>query len=250
MPKPCASSSARRRSTKRSCGRRIQKALAPSWFIPDLIPLSGYGADDIDSSSGSLRRAREVGLAIRTAESLSRLAAVLSTPEDFRRTRPLLKSAGRPGEISRPGPSRGGGLRDQSRLCALADRRLRSGQAALRARPDQFGALPRARSSESGDHPGQSRSPAHENRQLRRSGASARPCFGHPGERTWSRTSGHRGYAEQPGRADGAVGNTAEAFAIAARAEALVRDTCVSRRAHCRSGRRWHMPHRSPLRST
>ena len=72
-----------------------------SWFIPDLIPLSGYGADDMDLFERVLAiREKSGGLRDpRTAESLSRLAAVLSAPEDFQaNTTAVRASAGRAGE--------------------------------------------------------------------------------------------------------------------------------------------------------
>ena len=66
-----------------------------SWFIPDLFPLSGYDADDLDLFERVLAiREKTCGLCDpRTAESLSNLAAVLSSTEDFRRTRPMFERA-------------------------------------------------------------------------------------------------------------------------------------------------------------
>ena len=56
-----------------------------AWFIPDLLPLSGYGSDDMDLFERVLAdREKNGGLGNpRTAESLSNLAAMLSSAEDF-----------------------------------------------------------------------------------------------------------------------------------------------------------------------
>jgi tetratricopeptide (TPR) repeat protein len=66
-----------------------------SWFIGDLFPLSGYGADDMDLFEGVLAtRVNDDGLRYpHTSDSLSNLAAVLSSPEDYRRMRPLFERA-------------------------------------------------------------------------------------------------------------------------------------------------------------
>jgi len=66
-----------------------------SWFIPELLPLSGYGPDDADLFERVLAtREKNRGLGDpRTAEGLSNLAAVLSSAEDYRRTRPLFERA-------------------------------------------------------------------------------------------------------------------------------------------------------------
>ena len=60
-----------------------------------MLPLSGYGADDTELFERVLAtREKNRGLADpRTAESLSNLAAMLSTAEDYRRTRPLFERA-------------------------------------------------------------------------------------------------------------------------------------------------------------
>ena len=66
-----------------------------SWFIHDLFPLSGYGPDEVDLFERVVAvRENECGLCYpRTAESLSNLAATLSRAEDFKRTRPLFERA-------------------------------------------------------------------------------------------------------------------------------------------------------------
>jgi CHAT domain-containing protein/tetratricopeptide (TPR) repeat protein len=66
-----------------------------SWFIRDLFPLSGYGADDMGLFERMLgMREKNGGLHYpRTAESLSNLAAALSSDADYQRTRPLFERA-------------------------------------------------------------------------------------------------------------------------------------------------------------
>jgi CHAT domain-containing protein/tetratricopeptide (TPR) repeat protein len=67
-----------------------------SWFIRDLIPLSGYDPDQVDLFERVLAcwERGDYGLGDpRAAERLSNLAAVLSTAEDFRRARPLFERA-------------------------------------------------------------------------------------------------------------------------------------------------------------
>jgi len=66
-----------------------------AWFISDLFALSGYGPDDVDLFERVLAaRERSGGLGNpRTAESLRNLAAVLSSPDDYRRARPLFERA-------------------------------------------------------------------------------------------------------------------------------------------------------------
>ena len=63
------------------------------WFIPDLFPLSGYSSDDVILFERAVAIGEQnSGLADpRTAESLSNLAAVLSTVQDYNRTRPLFE---------------------------------------------------------------------------------------------------------------------------------------------------------------
>jgi CHAT domain-containing protein/tetratricopeptide (TPR) repeat protein len=66
-----------------------------SWFIRDLFPVSGYGSDDMDLFERVLA-VREKNCCLdapHTAESLSNLAAALSSAEDYRRTRPLFERA-------------------------------------------------------------------------------------------------------------------------------------------------------------
>ena len=83
--------------------RIIEEVLRPSnpesarasWFIRDLFPLSGYGSDDLDLFERVLAiREKNGGLGHpRAAESLRNLAALLSSAEDYRRTRPLFERA-------------------------------------------------------------------------------------------------------------------------------------------------------------
>jgi CHAT domain-containing protein/tetratricopeptide (TPR) repeat protein len=63
------------------------------WFIPDLFPLSGYGSEDVILFERAVAIGEQnSGLADpRTAESLSNLAAVLSSVQDYNRTRPLFE---------------------------------------------------------------------------------------------------------------------------------------------------------------
>ena len=113
-----------------------------SWFIRDLFPLSGYGSDDMDLFERVLAiREKNGGLADpRTAESLSNLAAVLSSAEDYRRTRPLFERALASQErFLGPDHPEVAAAGDQSRPRAVADRRGRRGQAALRARAEHLG---------------------------------------------------------------------------------------------------------------
>jgi len=64
-----------------------------SWFIPALFPLSGYDADD----AAVLERAAAIGSATGegagATQILTNLATLLTTPEEFNRTRPLFERA-------------------------------------------------------------------------------------------------------------------------------------------------------------
>ncbi|MDQ3212368.1 MAG: CHAT domain-containing protein [Acidobacteriota bacterium] len=66
-----------------------------AWFIRDLFPVSGYGSDDAGLfEQAVVMREKNRGLAdSRTAESLTNLAAVLSSVADYTRTRPLFERA-------------------------------------------------------------------------------------------------------------------------------------------------------------
>ena len=63
------------------------------WFIPDLFPLSGYSSDDVILFERAVAIGEQnSGLADpRTAESLANLAAMLSTVQNYNRTRPLFE---------------------------------------------------------------------------------------------------------------------------------------------------------------
>ena len=144
-----------------------------SWFIPDLLPLSGYGSEDADLFERVLaNRESTRGLADpRTAESLSNLAAVLSSADDYRRTRPLFERALEAQERFL-GPDHPEVAASATNLAqrAVADWRRRSGEAALRARAGHLGEGAGTGSSEGGHRAGESRAPPPENRKLRDAG--------------------------------------------------------------------------------
>jgi CHAT domain-containing protein len=66
-----------------------------SWIIPGLLPLSGYAPDDaLLFEAAVATREKQVGrVDAGTSDSLTNLAALLSTPEDFTRARPLFEHA-------------------------------------------------------------------------------------------------------------------------------------------------------------
>ena len=76
--------------------RPLNPAVArASWFIRDLLPVSGYDADDLDDFEQAVAiREHATGVADRrVTESLTNLVAILSKTEDYRRTRPLFERA-------------------------------------------------------------------------------------------------------------------------------------------------------------
>jgi CHAT domain-containing protein/tetratricopeptide (TPR) repeat protein len=81
-----------RAETSRSANPEFSRAFS---FIPDLFPVSGYGSDDtILFEQAVAIRERDRGLVDPgTTDSLTNLAAVLSSVEDYKRTRPLFERA-------------------------------------------------------------------------------------------------------------------------------------------------------------
>ena len=94
-PRPCGCSSAPHESTSRCCGRanprlRGRRGSSVTWCRSPATART----TSISSSGCSPHARTQRGLADpRTAESLSNLAALLSTADDYRRTRPLFERA-------------------------------------------------------------------------------------------------------------------------------------------------------------
>lgn len=65
-----------------------------SWFIPGLFALSGYSGDDVTTfEQAATAREKSAAGSTSAAQILTNLAALLTTPEEFNRTRPLFERA-------------------------------------------------------------------------------------------------------------------------------------------------------------